>query len=66
MAKVIKTRTAIQCRNHHQKYEAKYENTKNILKFYRSSVGKDNFKNYVATKKQKLKEGENNIKIEDS
>lgn len=36
MANFIGTRSATQCRTHHQKYESKFEDVKTIIEIYKN------------------------------
>ncbi len=65
MAKAIKTRTPTQCRNHHQKYEAKYGNFKKLLEFYKFSMGIENFKNFVYRKRHNIQRKDDCLKVGD-
>ena len=44
MADFIKTRSAIQCRTHHQKYEQKFGEPKVIIKTFKEEMGLINLK----------------------
>ena len=47
MAEFIGSRSSIQCRTHHQKYEQKFGDTKAIVNIYKEEVGFSNFKKMV-------------------
>lgn len=55
MSEFIGTRSPIQCRTHHQKYENKFGETTNILRVYRESIGKENYKVMVKRFTEKAK-----------
>ena len=44
MAEFIGSRSCIQCRTHHQKYEQKFGSTKKIVQIYKDEVGYTNYK----------------------
>ena len=46
MALFLTTRSTIQCRTHHQKYENKYGEVKDIIRSFKQELGLTNLKNY--------------------
>lgn len=47
MAAFVGTRSATQCRSHHQKYEEKFGDAKTIINIYKNEVGAKKFKELI-------------------
>lgn len=63
MAKFIKSRSAVQCRTHHQKYENKYGDVKTILRVFRDQLGHENYKVCIKWVKEEIRIGGDSSKV---